>query len=240
MAELEADIRYRYDLEGFTARHPQANIFRLINDAYRDLRDRLTSDGSLLFVTTAQAAESSTGVTTGYPGTLLANPALGEFTTVLEVHCQIGTSWVPLRHRHLMDALTDTDDSATGTPQCWSLVGLSTETGGVTGLLTGSEMRILITPPIDTAGRYFRVVGVRRWDDLTLANDRLMTDFGLGEYVVAKVGLVVGGRDDDVNIYAARRLEVETIYQDLKKRSKRRDPSPARRVDVRSRGRLFR
>src|SRR5512137_181258 len=122
LAELESDIRFRYDIEGFTTRHPQTNIIRLLNDAYRALRDRLTSDGSLLFVSSTEGVETVTGRTAGCPGTLLSVTVFPSFIVVFEVHCLIGSSWVPLAHRHLMDALTDTDNSTTGTPRGWTLM----------------------------------------------------------------------------------------------------------------------
>lgn len=232
MAELESDLRFKYDVEGFTSRHPQANLFRLINDAYRDLRDRLTSDGSLLFVTMQEAPSLTTGKTLGYPGTLLSGAMFDGFSIVLEVHAKIGSSWIPLRHSHLADALTDTDDSTTGQPMAWCLAGLSREASSTDGY---QGQRILITPPINSV-YYFRIVGVLSWVDLDTVGDRLMTDMGLHEFVLASVGVALAQRDDDVALYQARILERETIYQDLKKRSKRRDPAPARRVDVRRRG----
>jgi hypothetical protein len=234
LAEIESDIRFKYDIEGFTSRHPQTNLFRLINDAYRDLRDRLTSDGSLLFVSSTEATQTVTGRTTGYPGTILTAATFGSFEIVHEVHCKVGSSWIPLRHSHLMDALTDTDDSTVGVPQAWALVGLDGETGGVT--VTGQGQRILITPPLDAA-RSFRILGLKAWVDLDTVADRLFSDMGLLEYVVAHVGVVLAQRDDDVALYQARLLERDTVYKDLSKRAKRRDPAPARRVDVRRRHR---
>ncbi len=236
LAELEADIRYRYDIEGFTSRHPQVNIIRLINDAYRTLRDRLTSDGSMLFVTSTEATQSTIGRTIGYPGTILSTTiqSFPSFTIVHEVHCLVGSSWVPLAHRHLMDALTDTDNSTTGVPQGWTLVGLSGESGPdqMGALATKQEQRILILPSLDTA-RTFRVLGVKSWEDITASTDHLYTDMGLWDYVMAEIGLVIAMRDDDVQLYKDRLLEKDQVYKDIKHRALMRAPAAARRVDVR-------
>jgi hypothetical protein len=229
LTQLEADIRYRYDLESFTARHPQANVFALINAAYRTLRDRLTSEGSTLFATFTEFAQSTTGRSVGFPGTLLAPSIPRGFQTVLDVHVRLGNSWVPLRHAALADALTDTDDSVTGEPRAWCLAGLDTESGGS----IAQGIQILITPPLDAA-RAFRVHGVLQWPDIT-ATESMFTDFGMAEYVVAAVGVVLCDRDDDVALYQARYAERETVYRDVKKRSCRRDPTPTRRVNVRGR-----
>lgn len=232
LAEVEAEIRYRFDLEGFTSRHPQVNIFRLINDVYRDLRDRLTSEGSMLFVTSTEATQSTTGRTSGYPGTLLTAATFPSFQIVHEVHCLLGSSWFPLAHRHLMDALTDSDNSTAGTPQGWCLVGLDAEAGAS----TGQQQQILILPALDTS-RTFRVLGLKSWTYLATSTDRIYTDMGLDGYIMAAVGVIMAQRDDDVALYQARVLERETIYKDVKKRANRRDPAPARRVDVRRRAR---
>jgi hypothetical protein len=233
LAELESDIRYRFDIEGFTARHPQANLFRLINDAVRTLRERLTSDGSRLFVTTTEAAQATTGRTAGYPGTILDGFLL-YFTIVFEVHCLIGTSWIPLVHRHMMDALTDTDDSRTGIPQAWCLAGFTEVGHAGTGIIRPAQLeQILIFPPLDFP-RTFRVIGLETWTELTASTDRIFSDFGVTEYVYASVGSAIAQRDDDVALFAARRQELEIVYQDLKNRSKQREPAPTRRVDVRS------
>lgn len=230
LAEVETEIRFRFDLEGFTSRHPQTNVFRLINDVYRDLRDRLTSEGSTLFISSTEATQSTTGRTSGYPGTLLTAATFPSFSIVHEVHCLIGSSWVPLAHRSLADALTETDNSSTGVPMAWCLAGVNAESGSS----TGQQLQLLITPALDVA-RTFRVLGLKSWTYLTQTTDRIYTDLGLDGYIMAAVGVILVARDDDVELYQARVAERELAYQEIKKRSKRRDPAPMRRVDVRSR-----
>lgn len=235
LAELEADIRYRYDVEGFTARHPQAQIFRLINDAYRSVRDRLTSDGSMLFVVPFEAEQTEIGRTSGlaglgYPGTLL-NLTRVAVQTVYDVHCKVGTNWRKLEHVSFADSLTEFDGEQIGEPRCWCVAGITQETGSSK---SDQAINVMVLPCLDTP-RYFRILGVPLWTDTTTSTDRLMTDFGLHEYVMAAVGLDLVMRDDDVQLWDKRFAERERVYADLRKRTAHRDPSPMRRVDVRGR-----
>ena len=233
LATIEADIRYRYDVEGFTARHPQANLFTLINDAYRTLRERLTSEGSSVFLSIQEATVTGIGRTSGYPGTLLQAHAFESFTLVNGVNVQEGSSWRPLNHISLSDALNRDDGSTTGIPDSWCLAGVSCEgTTGASPLTQG--VRIVVCPSLDTY-RNFQVFGLELWTDLTGATDRFATDIGFHEYIMAAVGVDLATRDDDAKLYGARIQERERVYQDIKKRSKNRDPAPTRRVDVRRR-----
>lgn len=230
LAELESDIRYRYDIESMTDRHPQANIFRLINDAMRSLRDRLTSSGSTLFLTTTEASQTTTGATSGYPGTLLSS-TFGSWAFVREVHVKIGTTYASLMHREFTDALTRFDGVSTGVPESWSMAGIS----NVGSPLTGQTANILITPALDVA-RIFRIIGVASWLDLSTGTDRIATDLGFHEYIVAAVGCDLALRDDDAKLHPVRFAERERIYADIKSRSLRREPTGVQRVDVRRRG----
>lgn len=232
LAELESDIRYRYDIEGFTARHPQAQIFRLINDAYRALRDRLTSDGATLFLVSLEGTQTTVGKSANYPGTVLANSIFGNnnLSVITEVHCKVGGYWRPLAHHSFADALTDSDAATTGVPQAWALAGVSLESAS--GTSTGQALNILITPALDQV-REFRVVGTLSWSDLTSATDRMMTDLGLHEYIIASVGVDLIIRDDNAALWDRRFAERERVYADVRKRTKHRDPGPKRRIDVR-------
>jgi hypothetical protein len=217
LADLEADIRYRYDLAGFTARHPQADIFRLINDAYRTFRDRLTTDGCRLFTVASEATVTTIGRTAHYPGTILPAASFASFATVDEVHCKYGSSWRPLRHIQFAAALNWTDLSQSAPPQAWCLATQSID--------------VLVVPSLDSA-RQFRIVGLPPWTTLTSGTDTIPIDLGAQEFIWAYVGAVVGARDDDVNAIGVRMQAVDLVYADLRRRFKAREPS-ARRVNVR-------
>jgi len=237
MTELEADIRTRYDIETFTARHPQAQIFRWVNDAYRDLRDRLTADGSLLFLQVVEDTCTETGVSAiGVPGTVL-DATLGSFEIweyVKEVHAKIGSAWVPLEEISIMDALTRTDLSSNGVPRYWFLAGVNRTSEATGGANASQAMRIAVSPPNDAA-RSFRIVGVQYVVDL-VATDKLFTDLGLQEYLIRWNGVLLANRDDDVQLWQARKAELQECYQDILRRSKNRTPGRSVRSDTRTRG----
>jgi hypothetical protein len=237
MAELEGDIRSRYDLETFTARHTQASIFRLINDAYRDVRDRLSSDGVTSLNSFATDTALLTGPTGTLPGTAVVSTAayLEKFARVDEVHVKDGTSWRPLREISIQDALSYTDLTSNGTPQFWFNAGASIEfAGGVAPSFTEQHVQIVVVPPLD-ASRMFRVVGLKAWIDLTATTDRVMTDFGLHEYAIRWAGVQLATRDDDVNLWQARKAELGECYSDLLHRMLNRTNQSAVRANVRRR-----
>jgi hypothetical protein len=235
MTELEADVRFRYDLETFTARHPQANVFRLLNDAMRDFRDRLTVDGSSLFLTSMIILSSAVGPSAYFPGTLIPFGST-KFTFVRDVHLLEGTSWLPLREISYDDALNWTDLSSNSQPRAWCLAGVDVESAAST--TTGQSMQIMVVPPNNTT-RSYRVVGLATVADLG-ANDRVMTDLGMHEYAIRWVGLQLATRDDDVALWQARSAELQQCYQDSLKRAKNRTPGHSRRTDTRTRGTQWR
>ena len=63
LTRLIADVRYLGDIEGQTARHPDADITRRLNAALRALRALVTSNGAPYFLTsTASASLAATQV----------------------------------------------------------------------------------------------------------------------------------------------------------------------------------
>lgn len=245
MTELESDIRTRYDIEGFTARHPQAQIFRWVNDAWRDLRDRLTSDGSDVFLSMMGEICTATGpstVGTGtFPGTILAG-AGGFFTytsIVKAVYMKAGSSWVPLRQISFEEALDWSDLSANSQPQAWCLAGVdfAYDSSG-SPAETDQGMRIMVVPPNEVA-REFRIHGLANVAADLGATARFMTDLGFHEYLIRYAGVLLSSRDDDVQLWQARKAELQECYQDILRRSKNRTPGRVSRVDTRTRGRRY-
>lgn len=232
IAEIGTAVRYRYDIEGFTARHPTANLEALIAVAYRDVRDRMTCEGSRLFLSPQEASQTATGVTSGYPGTVLS--AFTDVTHVDSVQVKEGSSWYPLVQRFLDDSAVSDDLSCTDIPRYWSTAGVTFETDA-TGTATGGGLRIVVWPALDKA-RTFRVVGVRTWADSVANTVRIITDFGIDQYLEAAVGLEIAMRDDDVQLYQARAQEKELRYRELLKRSRSRESGPVQRINVRARG----
>lgn len=240
MTELESEIRTRYDIEGFTARHPQSEIFRWINDAFRDFKGRVTADGANTFLTVYESTCTATGPNvSGIPGTVLAD-SLGLFSVfvaVQEVHAKIGSSWVPLKQIEMLDALTDTDLSFNCPPNSWFLAGVNRIYESTPPTETGQGMRIAVSPPNDVQ-RLFRVLGVVQTPDM-VATDRIFTDLGIHEYAICWCGVQLANRDDDVNLWQGRMATLQACYADLLRRLKNATRGRASRVDTRTRGRLW-
>jgi hypothetical protein len=247
LAQLEASIRFRYDLVG-NARHPQADIFRLIYDAYRSLREKLTSDNVPVFLTTEEWPISA-GFTAGHPGTILshlANPPIQNgddllyFTTIAEVHVRLNGVWVPLQRIERNDALNYTNGVTVGPPRYWCAVGVSEEVFD-TSDNSSQGIRVLIVPGLDRATT-FRVIGLRAIIENATPTTSFFLDFGAYEYIEIFVGRVIAQRDDDVEAKAARDNDLVVTYKDLLKRMLSHSPSPVRRADTagRLRGRCRR
>jgi len=243
MTELEADIRTRYDIEGFTARHPQAQIFRWINDAYRELRERITSDGSDIFMAMVGETCTATGPTTvgtgTFPGTILSGAgAFFTYTSIVKaVYAKFGSSWVRLREVSFDDALNWSDLSANSTPQAWCLAGVDF-TADTAAVESDQGVRIMVMPPNEVA-REFRVHGLQNVAADLTGTARFMTDLGFHEYLIRQCGVLLANRDDDVALWQARKAELQECYQDILRRCKNRTPGRSARVDTRTGGRRY-
>ncbi len=63
VTELIADVRYRANIEGETARHPDANIQRLLNESWQELRE-LVSDAGYPYYLKAKSGTLTAGAMT--------------------------------------------------------------------------------------------------------------------------------------------------------------------------------
>jgi hypothetical protein len=233
LGEIDQQIRYRFDVENFLARHPKARIIELINQAYREIRDRLTADGAHVFVRSVEMAVTDVGPTSGYPGTILTAVGAQIFDTVREVHVKIGTSWIPLREVDIQDALNWSDLSCNAQPQAWCLAGLNYEVA--VSPVTVQTIRVMVMPPND-AVRSFRIIGTLEFDGINENETRLMNNIGMCECVINWVGLKIFFRDEDLTKYQLLKQEYAESYAALLHRIKNRTPGNTRRVDVRGGG----
>ena len=250
LAELETEIRWKYDIEGFTARHTQAAIFRQINAAYRALRTKLASAGYKGFnkaseATRTEAGEivSASGKNAPHNGTVF-RPTV-QFTgsvyvgykTIDSIAVKDGSRWVPLRLCNQTASEYDVDGLTTGTPHSWAPIGLSNEVA-VAGLSNIPGIEVEVWPAAGEAYTY-RVDGLPNWIDLTTGTDEIWDVIGALDHVVACVGVDLIGRDEDVTgaIVQARYAEREATYQACLKAAKAMMPNETRRANVRGRGR---
>ncbi len=98
LAQLRADVRYQADIQGFTVRHTDSNLTRLINQSILRFRENVSNDGLTHYLTSVTGTLSS-GVTTGYPYKILdltaASPGVVRiFAVDLETQ---DSCWVTLR-----------------------------------------------------------------------------------------------------------------------------------------------
>lgn len=82
VTELIADVRYRANIEGETARHPDANLQRLINESWQELREMISDAGYPFFL----KAKS---------GTLVAGPMTPDATSDPALKAAFGTLPLP-------------------------------------------------------------------------------------------------------------------------------------------------
>lgn len=98
LSQLRADVRYQSDIQGFTVRHTDANLTRLINQSIQRFRENVSCSGLTHYLTSVTGSLSS-GVTSGYPYKILdltaASPAIVRiFAIDLELTDE---SWITLR-----------------------------------------------------------------------------------------------------------------------------------------------
>lgn len=233
LADLETDIRFLYDLIGFENRHPQATVFKRINANYRSLRDRLTSAGSPLFLSSTEVTQATTGRTVAYSGTLLSDAVMSTFGIVKSVMVKNGSSWLPLQEVYAGELDVFDGGEVTGIPTKWCAVGVSAESGTSA---TTQHLGVVVWPSLDMT-RTFRVTGLRAWTDLTLGTDAIPDNMGLCDWLVAAVGLELTNRDDNEKLWVARKKDADDLYQEILCRSKMRTGGSRQRVNVRARGR---
>jgi hypothetical protein len=230
VAQIEDAIRYRADLEGFQARHPQARIVTLINDAYRDLRARLTADGSPLFLQGYEGVESTVGRAAGYPGSVLFITTC-KYTLVKSVSVQSSSgAWLALTPISVDDALCRPDLDSVGCPLAYCVCGTTAE---VSLISTDQWATICVVPALDSARR-FLVRGLPLSPALTISSS-LTTDYGLDRYLVATVAAQCCSRDQESGLRDDLLAEANAAYVSLRKLSKIANLTPRVRQDVRGR-----
>ena len=234
LAQLQDNLLYRYDLTGFTARHPQVSVFRLINDAYREYRERLTSDGVDILLQNVEALENTVGRTAAQQGTQLSGLDAFNFTAVREVVVYAYGNWVTLTEVAPSELVRLNPSCVSGTPQYWSAVHRSEEIGSIAD--EQQWVRVIVTPCLATPTT-FRVTGLKNWAEMTSATDSIYVDFGAEDFIQAHIGLMIAERDDDVNLAPMRRDSLEATYRKWLRLLSARNPNAVQRAPARRRSR---
>jgi len=216
LSSLDARIKEHYDLVGFDARYPSTLIYSFINEAYRSLRDRLASDGCLLFAEVIEASIATAGRSRDSLGTLLPVTRFGQLSTVVGVCVQTPRGWRKLQKLEREGSTLQTSGQLPA-PHYWN--ARVTDSGGL-------QVEVL---PASTTLDVFRVTAVRAWVELTQASDTVLVDYGIEDYLIAAAGAAISERDMDAEALAFRTARVTALYADVKKRASNRTLGVTRR-----------
>lgn len=101
LAQLRAELRYLGDAEGLTARHPDADLTRRLNQAVRSYRAMVTANGLPYFIQTTTAATLTGTTLTGEAYSTVPFPTNAE--QILGVDVSLGSAsgladWYPLQY----------------------------------------------------------------------------------------------------------------------------------------------
>jgi hypothetical protein len=225
LTELESDIRYQFDLDGFEQRHTQAQIFRLVNESIREMRKLVTERGSSQYLATV-AATAGPSASSGYSGSLVtfyggADPRVEMVRRVMAQGPSGG--WYQLDQIPLQYLAADgTRDDITGKPTGWVLLGWNVEK--IQSSPSSQYRQVLIVPPLNSTYN-LRVIYLPGWTD-AISTDRVMDDNGNLEWVKWRVGCKVAERDNLPEL-ASRQQTLMRLEQQMLDRATR-EGSPVR------------
>ena len=232
LSDIDLAMRYEYYLLGMDARHPPAQTYRLLRDTYRELRERLTTEGVTIFLSSVEVATTGSGKSPGVPGTVVSYLDFGitttqPFTVVTRVDILDGT-WRELEHISYDAALNYTDGISVSTTRAWCEYACGEVASG-DDLSQGP--RILLIPPA-SSGVKLRITGLSTMSDIVAATP-LYLEFGVDQYMMARAAASIAECDGEIDTAQFRLQKAEVIYQSLRKRLKNRTPSPVQRTHTR-------
>lgn len=195
LAQLVSDVTLRCDVDGYTARHPTANVRRLVIESYQRLRDWMTSNGSQRFVVGPIQLNGSTGIEQlGYAVKIpLSNVAGSQsYERLSLVEAQIDGRWRELRPVSVPELRDYYQSYSTSSlPEAWAYQGNSAEA------TTAGAYCIIIAPAFDPSTLAIRVYGVT---DTTLADSdstSLTLDAPGFEWIIWDAVIKISARDND-------------------------------------------
>lgn len=226
--ELRADLRKQFDLESMTARHPDANLTRAINQSIQEFREIISDAGLPYFLTTStNGATLSVGATSPYPFGAVTVSAFSP--TILRLYgfdIKVGNIWVSLdpvnfdeRNDRQGDWLTG---SVTGQPRVFFLFNAA---------------QVAYSPAADAAYEY-KMYYLPPATDLSADADTFDGIAGWEEWVVFNAGSKMLLRDSQSEQYAVFSAERQRLLEGILARANHRQRAGAtKRHDVRGRAR---
>lgn len=190
VTRILGDVRYLADVEGQTARHPDADILRRVNTSIRALRGMVTARGAPYFLTaTAPATLASTQVS-GEGYSEVPYPADAVQIHGVDVESSAGSgSWYPLQPiswGQRRNAYTP----GPGHPEYFSIRTIPTATGATT--VAGA----IAVFPAAASGQY-KVWYLAEFTDLAASTDVFLGLPDWHEWVTWDVVEALAARDDD-------------------------------------------
>lgn len=234
LAELAADVRYLADIEGATARHPDANIYRLINESWQSLRELCTANGHRLYLTSA-TGNLVAGATSGASFGTLDLPASCVRVFALDVVDSSG-------RRHTLDPIDFSQRNeffdvsnlpSTGLPRAFHIYNVGTES---TTTVTQGKLALLPAPDSTYA---YTLWYLPAWTDLTNTSHVFNGVAGWEEWVLWDVVLKICARDNDMQATAqiATQERAKAEQQILAAANNVQRAGPAVRIDAAARQR---
>lgn len=245
--EMVADVRYRADVQDNDARHPLANVRRLINESWQTLRELLSDQGYPHFL----KAKSGTVTVGEIVPDAVGNPSLtAAFGTIdfpddairiYALHVQLNGRIValePVSFQGLQDYQCTFFDSGNrrGDPYGFFPYNVGTESSA-----SVTAGKIAIVPAPDAAIGY-TVWYLPIWVDLATGAHVFNSLAGFEQWVIWDCVIKISARDNDAKaMYAIaveeRRSEFERI---LKAADRLQRAGPRRIEDTRGRRRRYR
>jgi len=168
-SELLADIRWQADIENLTNRYSDTQLLRLVNQAFRDVRQLLFVHSAPCVVATVEATHGgSTGASSGWAGTLLdlSAESIPGIAAVERLAAQVEGEWVdltPISITQASDWSRAHGFGESGPPENYAIVGVEAEQAASAD---GTQLQILILPAMDQLYS-FQLSYLGEWEDIT-------------------------------------------------------------------------
>jgi hypothetical protein len=215
LTEMRARVRYRFDLESLTARHPDADVDAEINRSWRKMRMRLANVGVLAVLDGTNAAALPTSAAAS--GETYAE--IDWPTDAVSVHgldVRLSDYWYPLeqvdftsRRRFAFQSEIGSGWGRDITTAAWCVRSLPTT--ATTSAVAGKIMIM----PVPTSGQY-RLWYLPEWVDITTGSHVFPGQEGWHEWTIFDAGITALRRDNDAaGTLADARAEQATIWNDI-------------------------
>ena len=209
---LIADVREAADIEGLTDRHPDAQLIKWINLAWRRLRSKLAMAGmpGLTTPTTIAALGTTPPVATEqYLEVNWPDGAVGVFG----VDVLIGQQWIPLHPMSFAQRRDFQDRGSTGdAPTHWIPLTLPAEN---TTTITAGKIGLF---PLATGGVNYRIWYLPVWVDITTTANVFYGHDLWFEWLIQTVVRRVAQKDDDAQNTLAEAVQVQAeVWREITK-----------------------